>query len=426
MDSVRSKFETLSDDELIEVLTLKRSEYRDEAINIAKEELDRRQLILPDDILADLNIEKKDKEDNEVKEWYYAMNGERIGAISKSKLITLYKTEKIFLGTKVWKNGMPDWVELRETDLVQERNSPPPLKGNDIDNTLVWILAFAPIIGTIIEYLISGTIGETSSILWKISICINTILCIFDERKLKKAGYNTKELMLWAIFLVPVYLFRRAYLLKQKSGYAIVWCLTFAILLFAPSWLYGITNTPNVTEALNSIQDTQPIKETQPTEEEQPIEEQQSTDKLEWNKEELYADKNGNFQVAIQLLKTIGDAKEENISVSETDVAKTPWNYYGKIIDVYGQVGLIQDYPPESDIAKACGGSASEIVVISSNNTIVDFIFTKPSGDISVNDYVNLYGFPIGLVEVDNKLGGKTTQLMVVGNLAEKVILEGE
>ena len=189
-------------------------------------------LVLPDEVMS---------ENNEAKEWYYAMNGERIGAISKSELLNLYKNEKIFIGTKVWKSGMADWVELGQTDLIEKSNLPPPLKGTDINNTLVWILAFVPIIGTVLEYLISGAIGATSGSLWVVSVILNCILCITDKRKLKKAGYNTKQLMLWAIFLVPIYLFRRAYLLKQKNVYAIVWCVTFAILLFAPSWISGIT-----------------------------------------------------------------------------------------------------------------------------------------------------------------------------------------
>ncbi|MNN23337.1 hypothetical protein D3C81_1367320 [compost metagenome] len=80
-----------------------------------------------------------------------------------------------------------------------------------------------------------------SGSLWFITTILNTILCIIDERKIKKAGYNTKEMLLWAIFIIPVYLFRRAHLLKQKSVYAIVWCITFVILIFAPTWISGIT-----------------------------------------------------------------------------------------------------------------------------------------------------------------------------------------
>ncbi len=196
-------------------------------------------------------------------EWYYASNGQKIGAVSKSDLLNLYKAENITLSTRVWTTGMSDWIELGQTDLIKKVNTPPPLKGNDINNTLVWILAFVPILGTVLEYLISGAIGVTSASLWFVTVILNTVLCIIDQRKLKRAGYQIKELLVWAIFLVPVYLFRRAYILKQKNIYAIVWCLTFAILLFAPSVISrttGVADPSVVTNLKNATLNSYPNK----------------------------------------------------------------------------------------------------------------------------------------------------------------------
>ncbi|MDQ0089158.1 hypothetical protein J2T12_002568 [Paenibacillus anaericanus] len=192
--------------------------------------------------------------DQEAEKWYYVLRGERYGPVSRPELLNLYKSEKIFLSTKVWKAGMSGWVDVNHTDLIDKSNQPPPLQGDDINNTLVWVLAFIPIIGPLLEYIISGAIGETSGSLWFITTIINTILCIIDERKLKKAGYNTKEMLLWAIFIVPVYLFRRAHLLKQKNVYAVVWCITFAIMVFAPTWVSGITGISN-PNAIERVQD---------------------------------------------------------------------------------------------------------------------------------------------------------------------------
>jgi len=174
-------------------------------------------------------------------DWYYVMNGARMGPIPESELIRLYSVHQLSSNTKVWSAETPDWIELGLTRLVIEENNPPPLSGNDISNTYVWILAFVPIIGTIVESMISGATGIASSSLWIVSIMLNSVLCIVDQRKLKRAGYDTKELLLWAFILVPVYLFRRANLLKQKCTYPIVWCVTFAILLFAPSMFSGFT-----------------------------------------------------------------------------------------------------------------------------------------------------------------------------------------
>ncbi|MEF2965848.1 DUF4339 domain-containing protein [Paenibacillus sp. M1] len=175
------------------------------------------------------------------KEWFYALRGERLGPVSRHELLDLYKSEKVFLTTKVWKSGMSEWADISQTDLIDLSSEPPPLKAEDINNTLVWILAFTPILGTLLEYIISGAIGAASGSLWFITLVLNTILCVNDKRKLKKAGYNTKAMLFWAIFLVPVYLFRRAHLLKQKNVYAIVWCITFVIMTFTPTWVSGIT-----------------------------------------------------------------------------------------------------------------------------------------------------------------------------------------
>lgn len=187
-------------------------------------------------IVADIALSDQKNE-----QWYYALNGERHGPVSRLELLNLYKNEKVFLGTKVWKSGMPEWADISHTDLIDKSTEPPPLKGEDINNTLVWILAFTPILGTLLEYIIAGAIGVASGSLWFITTILNTILCIIDERKIKKAGYNTKEMLVWAIFFIPVYLFRRAHLLKQKSIYAIVWCITFVIMIFGPTWISGIT-----------------------------------------------------------------------------------------------------------------------------------------------------------------------------------------
>jgi hypothetical protein len=161
--------------------------------------------------------------------WYYALSGDRKGPVSKNTLINLYKHETIFLTTKVWNSDMPDWVELKQTSLISETNVPPPLHGSDVNNTLVWILAFVPLLDT----LVASFLNIETTISTILIVLTNCILCIIDERQIKKAGHNPKELLAWAIFLVPVYLFRRASVLKQKFTYAFVWCgsLIVSILL---------------------------------------------------------------------------------------------------------------------------------------------------------------------------------------------------
>lgn len=60
-----------------------------------------------------------------------------------------------------------------------------------------------------------------------ITIALNIMLSILDERKLEKAGVKTEKFkgMVW---LVPVYLFQRAKALDQSLAYFIVWIVCFS------------------------------------------------------------------------------------------------------------------------------------------------------------------------------------------------------
>lgn len=101
-----------------------------------------------------------------------------------------------------------------------------------IDNTMVWLLAFMPILGSVAEVIVArmlGLVGNPS--MWVVTVGLNILFCTLDDRKLKAAGYDTKPL--GTVWLVPAYLFKRAKYLNQSNAYAIVWCVTFVFMLFA-------------------------------------------------------------------------------------------------------------------------------------------------------------------------------------------------
>lgn len=140
-----------------------------------------------------------------------------------------------------------------------------------------------------------------------------------------------------------------------------------------------------------------------------------------WNTKETDATKNGNVNVAVQLIKANGNLKTIATSPSPAAVAKAPWNYYGKVVKITGQIADIQEYPVGSDWSKSLGGKeAGQIVIASDDGTITDMLVVGNTGDLKVDDTVTLYGYPVGLSDVDNKLGGKTTQLFIVGNSFDK------
>ena len=175
--------------------------------------------------------------------WFYEHKGERKGGVEESDLISLIEEGIVSYGTSVWRQGLSDWQKVEDTELKVHLNnvSPPPLSGDHVNNTVVWILAFAPIIGYLIEWFVAGAINGSE---WKaeqamaeakyfyITVILNVGLSYLDERRLSQAGHNTEKFkgMTW---LVPVYLFQRAKYLKQNMAYFIVWLVSFALILVA-------------------------------------------------------------------------------------------------------------------------------------------------------------------------------------------------
>lgn len=87
-----------------------------------------------------------------------------------------------------------------------------------VDNTLIWIQAFMPLLGALF-------IGGTVAI-----FLINSVILYFDCEKLKKAGYDVEEL--GNSWIVPVYIYKRAEYFNHGKGYFIVWCIAFGISFF--------------------------------------------------------------------------------------------------------------------------------------------------------------------------------------------------
>lgn len=161
-----------------------------------------------------------------VNSWYYVKNGEQIGPLDSNKMEELIANGEIKRETKVWQ-GEGDWVPAQDTDLNKlfylENSPPPPLKGNDVNNTYVWLMVAVPIIGFFVEAVL-----ERELIPFYIICYIG--LCILDEKKLKKSGNAAPAS--WLAIFVPVYLWKRATLLNQKKNYFIAWCATFVLAIF--------------------------------------------------------------------------------------------------------------------------------------------------------------------------------------------------
>lgn len=175
--------------------------------------------------------------------WYYEDNGERRGSLDEAQMIELIHAGRLDRHTPVWKIGSADWQLLDDSELRSHLDSlaPPPSSSRDIDNRLIWLLACAPLLGHLLEWVLAFALN-TSQIqterameaarYWYATLALNLLLGVLDERRLKQTGHDTARLRGW-VWLAPAYLYRRARHLGHSLGYFVAWLLSFALLLLA-------------------------------------------------------------------------------------------------------------------------------------------------------------------------------------------------
>ena len=183
-----------------------------------------------------------DKLPIETTPWHYERNGTRLGPIPENELRELITNNKVFHDSLVWCAGMPQWMKVEGTSLATSLglDGPPPLSADKVDNTIIWVVAFVPIIGLFLEYVVAGAVYGGNEYLvelnihkfWWITLGLNIILCLWDEKKLKNNGHNTERFRGFAFILVPVYIYKRAHYLKHNMAYFFVWILSFLLSMF--------------------------------------------------------------------------------------------------------------------------------------------------------------------------------------------------
>ena len=173
--------------------------------------------------------------------WFYETDGQRKGPITEGGMLALIKQGIVTYGTLVWKAGFPEWLKAEDSELRShlERVAPPPITGKHIGNGLIWTLAFAPLIGDLLESMFAYAVNNSDaaaeaavndSKYWFITLGLNIALAYYDEVRLNRAGYDTSKFK-GAAWLVPVYLYRRAKALNQSLAYFIVWLVCFVFTL---------------------------------------------------------------------------------------------------------------------------------------------------------------------------------------------------
>jgi hypothetical protein len=172
---------------------------------------------------------KANQSDPPSREWYLATDGRKSGPLSEDLLMELIRQGKVSHTSLVWTKPMSSWQPVlmsKFAELVRDPTAPPPLAITSVNNTLVWILACAPIIGIFIE---RGIImySNTTFPLWWITVVLNITLVYLDESQLKSSGHDTSAL--GPVFLIPIYLYRRRTILKHPLGYDFLWVISFGL-----------------------------------------------------------------------------------------------------------------------------------------------------------------------------------------------------
>lgn len=181
--------------------------------------------------------------------WHYSVGGERKGPVSDQTIRQMLDRKELNPdSTQVWRKGMTEWKALRTTELaayLSASDDPPPVAHTQISNGYAWAMAALPLIVLFIEAtveyhnyraVVGAFTGRGASDLWSFPKGLFgvafTAAAFLDLRLLQKAGYKdqlTLAMKLFAFFLQPIYLFKRARLLNQKPTYAIAWIVSLVL-----------------------------------------------------------------------------------------------------------------------------------------------------------------------------------------------------
>lgn len=125
----------------------------------------------------------------------------------------------------------------------------------------------------------------------------------------------------------------------------------------------------------------------------------------EWDTKDPDALTNANSEIAVRLL-TSGETLPGGGEVDLGDVAKVPWQYYGKLFCSTGVITFVEDYPLGSEMSDWLGGGQVAQITLLNDTGVGSFYVLSGSGDARTNAPATLCGLPVGRSEVENNMGG--------------------
>ena len=164
-------------------------------------------------------------------EWYYEKDLNRVGPVKENALKALIADGTLSRESLVWTSDFGSvWKPVGDTALSSGIAEPPPLPQSHVNNVYVWILAFVPIIGGIVEEVIGQERVIPQRAIVISYFAVNCLLLFADMAAIKNSGRDPKSrsFRFW-FWLVPVYLFKRANALGQSRGYFWTWVVAFLV-----------------------------------------------------------------------------------------------------------------------------------------------------------------------------------------------------
>ena len=164
--------------------------------------------------------------------WYYKKRDARIGPVAEEELIKLFRSREIGRSTLVSSTqndqSQREWRLFWAAGLLSpEELTPPPLRPSFASDRYAWLIVIFPLllsIGDLIRMaLMKGATYEPAIIL--VSLFCYGLLAWLDQNKLLELGYTDAQDRLsgWWALLIPVYLWKRANIVRQSKWQVWIW-----------------------------------------------------------------------------------------------------------------------------------------------------------------------------------------------------------
>lgn len=145
----------------------------------------------------------------------------------------------------------PGFVASTGSALPPPGAAPPPVR---VESWPAWLIAGIPLLALALAVGFSSGAPEVAYYSGFIALAANIAVSVWDANRIRKAGYG--DLLGWAIFLIPVYLFKRQARVGQSAAPAVAWIAAFCLALAGQAMLPRIVGLPLDMPALESqIQD---------------------------------------------------------------------------------------------------------------------------------------------------------------------------